>query len=132
MIRPLLLALVLFGAAAGAQGDEGAWRLTYYAEPFTGGTMACGGTFYPTDVTVVAAPVGVFDCYQPLEVCTEVRCLVVTVQDRCGGCGPRHLDLSRAAYETLGSRDSASVTPIAGTWMPQPKALPASGNGGYK
>lgn len=132
----LFAASMTMNTTSTASDDE--WRLTYYDLP--GNVMACdGAVFHSDDPTIVASPVGGFPCGTRLEVCTSV-CRTLTVQDRCPGCGSRHLDLGIAAYRLLGSQDWGTVR-VAGAAPPSRSDagtvaggsihLPESGSGGY-
>lgn len=98
-----------------ATPELGVWRLTWYGEEFRGGPLYCGSDVYgyydPADPTTVAAAGGAFPCGTRLKLCADT-CIVVVVKDRCGGCGPQHLDASRAAWEELGRSDYVTVEVI--------------------
>lgn len=111
MIGLLLLALAL------ASNQH---VLTYYHDSLTGGRLGCGSDVYgyydPTDPTTAAvAPWSDYECGDRLLLCTPQACTVVIVKGLCGGCGRKHLDLSRAAYQALGSYQSGGVVKIGET-----------------
>ena len=85
------------------------YRVTYYGPGFEGQPVACGsdvyGLFDPTDPTTAASGDGGPSCGTRLDLCSGADgelCQVVVIKDACGGCGPDHLDLSRAAWDALG------------------------------
>ena len=88
------------------------YRLTYYGEEFRGGKLYCRGygNYDPNDPTGAATRDPT--CGQQLRVCGSA-CVVVTVRDRCGGCGERHIDLSEAAWLAAGGEDWGTVIPLA-------------------
>lgn len=89
------------------------YKVTYYGAAFQGGPFYCGTDIYGyydlNDPTTVAAGAGGPPCGTPLTICNEGACLSVVVKDRCGGCGPYHLDLSKAAWEALGRPSEVEV-----------------------
>ena len=96
-----------------------AYRVTYYGSDFAGGPLGCGSDVYgyydPNDPTTAASGAGGPVCGSHLTLCSEAQgtlCQGVVVKDTCGGCGPDHLDLSRAAWLALGQPEFvvASVT----------------------
>ena len=104
-------------------GSSGDYRLTYYGEEFRGGLLYCEeyGSYDPDDLTTAATRDAA--CGQQLQVCAT-SCVVVTVKDRCGGCGERHIDLSEAAWHAAGGEDWGTVLPLAAA------KLPSTGIGG--
>lgn len=126
------------GEAVTAQGSV--YRITWYGEETGNGPLACGsdiyGHFDPYDVTTVATPWVQYDCGDRLRICTDVRCIVAIVKDKCGGCGAQHIDLSRGAWYTLGGRDYATVEKVGSAATgeaPAPAiAFPNTGTGGDK
>ncbi len=98
-----------------AVGQVGEYIVTYYDHCCVGGPYFCGtdiyGYFDPDDPTTVATSLGGFSCGTRLLLCSE-ECIVVVVKDKCGGCGNRHLDLSRGAWELLGMPSSVKVSVI--------------------
>ena len=101
------------------------YRLTYYDESFTGNPMFCTEEPYdPNDPTVAASGSEGFSCATTLRVCTRT-CLILTVQDRCGGCSGQHIDVSESAWHLLGGMDYGTVEPLTTT----PLQLPATGLG---
>ena len=91
------------------RSEERVFYVTYYGPGFEGGPLGCGsdiyGLFDSRDPTTVASGEGGPECGTHLTLCSEADgavCIGVVVKDRCGGCGPYHLDLSRAAWLVLG------------------------------
>lgn len=80
--------------------------VTWYGEAFRGGPLYCGsdvyGQFNPDDPTTVAMGADGPPCGSRLRLCSDSACIIATIKDKCGGCGPHHLDLSRAGWEALG------------------------------
>ena len=96
----LIMALVLLPVGA----DYDTYRLTYYDSSYQGHPMFCTGEAFDSGDTTIAATNGVvFDCGDVLQLCGLNGCLTLTVQDRCGGCDDNQLDVSRSAYDALGS-----------------------------
>lgn len=126
MLFTWLLVLVIIGFVLGVRvaGGSDDYRITYYGEEFRGGPLFCTGEAYnPDDPTVAASGSKGFPCATTLRVCTST-CIIVVVQDRCGGCSDQHLDVSQAAWETLGKEDYAQVEVL-------PSKLPDTGCGCY-
>ena len=92
----------------------GEYIATYYDQCCVGGPYYCGtniyGYFDPSDPTTVATSFDGFACGTKLLLCADERCLIVVIKDKCGGCGSRHLDLSRGAWELLGMPSSVKVS----------------------
>ena len=92
------------------------FRVTYYGPGFEGGPVACGsdvyGLFDADDPTTAASGTGGPGCGTHLVLCSGKLCQMVVIKDACGGCGPDHLDLSRAAWDALGQPEyvTAAVT----------------------
>ncbi len=90
---------------------------TWYGPCCEGGPLGCFQEyvpFFPGDPTVVATGHGGYPCFARLRVCSEFRCITVTVQDHCPVCGSGVLDLSRAAWDLLGRPATVSVAQIGG------------------
>lgn len=89
-------------------------RVTWYGEALRGGPLYCGsdiyGRFDPDDLTTVAVGAGGPPCGSRLQLCSESACIITIVKDRCGGCGPGHLDLSQAGWEALGRPSMVDMT----------------------
>lgn len=89
-------------------------RVTFYGEAFRGGPLYCGtdvyGWYDPDDPTTVAMGADGPPCGSRLRLCSESACIVATIKDKCGGCGPGHLDLSRAGWEALGGPERVLMT----------------------
>ena len=127
MLLTWLLVLVIIGFVLGVRvaGGSDDYRITYYGEEFRGGPLYCTGEAYnPDDPTVAASGHDGFSCGTRLRVCAD-GCVDVTVQDRCGGCGGQHIDVSTAAWRAIGEEDYATVEKLS----PQPIKLPATGIG---
>lgn len=88
--------------------------VTYYGEKHRGGPLYCGtdvyGTFDPDDPSTVAMGANGPPCGSRLRLCSESACIFATIKDRCGGCGPGHLDLSEAGWEALGRPAAVDMT----------------------
>ena len=87
-------------------------RVTWYGETHRGGPLFCEefGFFDPDDPTTVAMGADGLPCGSRLRLCSESQCIVATIKDRCGGCGPGHLDLSKGGWEALGRPQSVLMT----------------------
>ena len=103
------------------------YRTTYYNEEFQGSLLACGSDIYGlydvNDPTTAAASWDQHQCGDRLTVC-GIECQTVIVKDKCGECGPNHIDLSKAAWIKIGQVDYAIVTDIN-----EPITLPKTGTG---
>jgi len=98
-----------------------AYRVTWYGDDFAGGPMLCTEEPYdPNDPTVAASGAGGPPCGERLRLCSEGTCIEVTIRDGCGGCGPQHLDLSRAGWEALGKPSEVWATPVPPVLPPTP------------
>ena len=93
------------------------YRVTYYGPGFEGQPVACGsdvyGLFDPNDPTTAASGDGGPICGAHLTLCSGAEgglCQGVVIKDGCGGCGPDHLDLSRAAWDALGQPEYVIAT----------------------
>lgn len=90
-----------------------AYRVTWYGDEFAGGPMLCTGEpFDPNDPTVAARGEGGPPCGTHLRLCSDAACIEVVISDGCGGCGPEHLDLSRAGWHALGQPYEVTATPV--------------------
>ena len=79
------------------QGDA-----TYYAEPYIGRIMQNGETYTGQDATCAVAVERWPELRgKTLVVCTDWRCIPVTVTDTGGGLGRDDVDLSEAAFRAL-------------------------------
>ena len=86
-------------------------RVTWYGEEFRGGPVYCrGGRYDPDDPTTVAMGADGPPCGSRLRLCSESHCIIATIKDKCGGCGQRHLDLSKGGWEALGRPQSVLMT----------------------
>ncbi|MDR7574203.1 MAG: RlpA-like double-psi beta-barrel domain-containing protein [Armatimonadota bacterium] len=102
------------------------YRVTWYGDEFAGRPTRCTGEPYdPEDPNVAAAGAAGPTCGARLRLCSESACIVVTVRDGCGGCGPRHLDLSRAGWNALGRPAEVVVTLLTVAEEPAATATPA-------
>ena len=93
------------------------YYVTYYGLEFEGGPLGCGSDVYgyydPDDPTTAASGDGGPVCGSHLTLCSDAQgtlCQVVVIKDTCGGCGPDHLDLSRAAWLVLGQPEYVVAT----------------------
>ena len=71
---------------------------THYGTSYQGGPLSCDTGYYDTDDPGIVA-VGwesPYECGDKLIITGAAGTITATVQDRCGGCGPYHLDLSEA------------------------------------
>jgi len=86
--------------------------VTWFGEFHRGGPFFCEefGFFDPGDPTTVAMGAGGPPCGTKVRLCSESTCIVAVIKDKCGGCGPGHLDLSRAAWDTLGQPERVLMT----------------------
>lgn len=99
------------------------YRVTWYGDDFAGGPMLCTEEPYdPNDPTVAASGAGGPLCGERLRLCSETTCIDVVIRDGCGGCGPRHLDLSRAGWHALGQPTEVMATPVPPASAPTPVA----------
>jgi len=105
------------------------YRVTWYGDDFAGGPMLCTEEPYdPNDPTVAASGAGGPPCGERLRLCSDAACIEVVIRDGCGGCGPRHLDLSRAGWHALGQPTEVMATPVPPVAvLPPPPALPVAG-----
>ena len=125
IVAGLTVGFILLGTCIGDAEAGAAYRITYYGDEFAGNPMFCTEEPYdPNDPTVVATPAGGFQCGTVLEVCVAT-CATLTVQDRCGGCGPKHIDVSESAWKLLGEEDYGSVEQAT-------VQLPATGIGAHE
>ncbi len=76
--------------------------VTFYSDAYVGGGFYCGGGHYSPDDPTVAATGDPVSCGESILLCNEGTCINVVVKDRCGGCGPDHIDLSKEAFTALG------------------------------
>lgn len=91
-------------------------RVTWYGEAFRDGLLFCGtdiyGRFDPDDPTTVAMGADGPPCGSRMRLCGKEGCIVGIIKDKCGGCGPGHLDLSRAGWEALGRPTVVDMTVV--------------------
>lgn len=72
---------------------------TRYGVQFNGQGMYCPpyAPYLSTDETIIAvSETSLYSCGNRLVVVGSFGYIVGTVQDRCGGCGQQHIDLSEA------------------------------------
>jgi len=71
---------------------------THYGTNYQGGALSCDTGYYDTnDKTIVAVGYeSPWKCGDELVITGAAGTIFATVQDRCAGCGPYHLDLSEA------------------------------------
>ena len=134
----LIVGLGILGTCL-PMGDVGAsssYRITYYSMG-EGNPMFCTEEPYdPDDVTVIATGSSGFPCGATVRVCMD-RCLDMVVQDRCGICSGRHVDVSEGAWKVLGQEDYGTVVevgvveaPLEAPPLPNlPLRLPSTGIG---
>lgn len=101
--------------AAPATADVFNGIATAYSDSLAGNMMGCNGAgpFSPADTSVIAvspAQYAQFPCGTVLEVCGAAGCITGTRQDSCPGCGPYHLDLSRAGFNQVCGVTSSSCS----------------------
>lgn len=91
----LLLGVVGIAAVASAHAESA----TYYGHAgyYNGRTMACGGTYWASDPTIVAVGYSraqELPCGAQVLIEGPAGSLIATVSDRCPGCGHNTFDLS--------------------------------------
>jgi len=111
MIWLLTAIIIAFILGVRVAGGSGTYRITYYDSSFSGQLMYCEEeAFDPGDLSIAATGADGFACGTRLQVCTDTdTCLLLTVQDRCGGCSGQHIDVSEAAWKVLGEEDYGTV-----------------------
>jgi len=77
------------------------FSVTRYADSLEGNSLGCTqyGTYDPDNPLIVAVgPARHFEwpCGTLLQVCGPAGCLIALRADSCPGCGPNHIDMSRA------------------------------------
>ena len=87
------------GRTATPTPDE--FSVTRYADSLEGNSLGCTqyGTYDPDNPLIVAVgPARHFEwpCGTPLQICGPAGCIIAVRADSCPGCGPNHIDMSRA------------------------------------
>ena len=78
--------------------------MTPYDDGLAGNPLGCGGTYDPSDPTVIAVSLPLaadFPCGSHIAIWGPAGQIVGVRQDTCPGCGANHLDLSRAAFNAV-------------------------------
>ncbi|CAO1615964.1 unnamed protein product [Sympodiomycopsis kandeliae] len=122
-------------SSSSSKGSSGSGLLAGIANVVTGGQAtfyntglgACGWTNKDSDY-IVALPVGVWNriggsvsngnivCGKKLKVSNGKTAIEVEITDQCPSCDDGHLDLSPAAFKSLGA-ESQGVLPISWGWV---------------